>query len=59
MATANILESIFRDATFFSAQEEELTEIPITVEDALNGKEANQWEKTIDEELDTLKKMGT
>ena len=42
MATKNILESIFRDVTFFSAQEEELIEIPITVEDALNGEEADQ-----------------
>jgi transposase InsO family protein len=59
MATENILESIFRDATFFSAREEERTEIPITIEDALNGEEADQWKKAIDEELDTLKKMGT
>ena len=59
MATENILESIFRDATFFSAQEEELMEIPITVKDALNGEEADQWKKAIDEELNTLKKMGT
>jgi hypothetical protein len=59
MATENILKSIFRDATFFSAQEEELTDNPITIEDALNGEEADQWKRAIDEELDTLKKMGT
>ena len=34
-------------------------EIPITVEDALNGEEADQWKKAVDEELGTLKKMGT
>ena len=59
MATENILESIFRDATFFSTREEELMEIPITVEDALNGEEADQWKKAVNEELGTLKKMGT
>jgi len=59
MATENIFESIFRDATFFSAREEELMENPITVEDALNGEEADQWKKAIDEELGTLKRMGT
>jgi hypothetical protein len=47
MATENILESIFRDATFFSAREEELTDNPITIEDALNGEEADQWKKAI------------
>ena len=36
MAAKNILETIFREATFFSAREEE---IPITLEDALNGEE--------------------
>ena len=59
MATENILESIFRDATFFSAREEELTENPITIEDTLNGEEADQWRKNNDEKLGTLKKMGT
>ena len=59
MATENIFESIFRDATFFSAQEEELTENPITIEDALNREEGDQWTKAIDEELGTLKEMGT
>jgi len=59
MATEDILESIFRDATFFSAREEELTENPTTIEDALNGEEGDQWKKAIDEELGTLKKMGT
>ena len=39
MAAKNILETIFREATFFSAREEEITEIPITLEDALNGEE--------------------
>ena len=34
-------------------------EIPITVKDALTGEEADQWKKAIDEELTTLKKMGT
>ena len=59
MAAENILETIFREATFFSAREEEITEIPITLEDALNGEERDQWENAIDEELGTLKKMGT
>ena len=57
MATENIPESIFRNATFFSAREEELIENPITIEDALNGEEGDQWKKAIDEELGTLKKM--
>ena len=59
MAAENILETIFREATFFSAREEEITEIPITLEDALNGEERDQWKNAIDEELGTLKKMGT
>ena len=59
IATDDIFESIFRDATFFSTREEELTENPITIEDALNGEEGDQWKKAIDEELATLKKMGT
>ena len=59
MAAENILETIFREATFFSAREEEITEIPITIEDALNEEERDQWKNAIDEELGTLKKMGT
>ena len=59
MAAENILETIFREATFFSAREEEITEIPITLEDTLNGEERDQWKNAIDEELGTLKKMGT
>ena len=42
MAAKNILETIFREATFFSAREEEIREIPITLEDALNGEERDQ-----------------
>ena len=42
MAAKNILETIFREASFFSAREEEITEIPITLEDALNGEERDQ-----------------
>jgi len=59
MVTEDILESIFRDATFFSAREEELMENPTTIDEALNGEEEEQWKKTIDEEMATLKKMGT
>ena len=59
MATENIFEPIFRDTTFFSAQEEELMENLITIENTLNGEEAEQWRKNNDEELGTLKKMGT
>ena len=56
MAAKNILDTIFREATFFSAREEEITEIPITLEDAINGEERDQWKNAIDEELGTLKK---
>ena len=59
MAAKNILETIFREATFFSAREEEIMEIPITLEDALNGEERDQWENAIDEELGKFKKMRT
>ena len=34
-------------------------ENPITIEDAFNGEEGDQWKKAIDEELGTLKKMRT
>jgi hypothetical protein len=53
------MESIFSDATFFSAREEDSMENPKTIEEALNGEEGDQWQKAIDEEMATLKKMGT
>jgi len=59
LATEVILESIFRDATFFSAREEDSLENPATIEEALNGEEGDQWKKAIDEEMATLKNMGT
>ena len=59
LATEDVLESIFRDATFFSAREEDSLENPATIEEALNGEEGDQWKKAIDEEMATLKNMGT
>ena len=59
MATENIYESIFRDATFFTNWEEESTENPTTIDEALKGEEKEQWQKAIDVEMATLKKMGT
>ena len=59
LATKDILESIFRDATFFSTREEDSQENPTTIEEALYGEEREQWKKAIDEEMATLKKMGT
>jgi len=59
LATEDILESIFRDATFFSAREEDSLENPASIEEALNGEEGDQWKKAIDEEMATLKNMGT
>jgi hypothetical protein len=59
LAIEAIMESIFSDATFFSAREEDSMENPKTIEEALNGEEGDQWKKAIDEEMATLKKMGT
>ena len=59
MVTEDIMESIFRDIAFFSTSEEESTENPTTIKEALNGEEGDQWKKAIDEELATLEKMGT
>jgi len=59
LATEDVLESIFRDATFFSAREEDSQENPTTIEEALHGEEGDQWKKAIDEEMATLNKMGT
>ena len=53
------MESIFNDATFFSTREEDSQENPKTIEEALNGEEGDQWKKAINEEMATLKKMGT
>ena len=59
MATKNIYESIFNNATFFTNQEEESTGNPITIDEVLKGEEKEQWQKAIDVEMETLKNMGT
>jgi hypothetical protein len=42
LAIEAIMESIFSDATFFSAREEDSMENPKTIEEALNGEEGDQ-----------------
>ena len=53
------LFSEMHHATFFTNWEEESTENPTTIDEALKGEEKEQWQKAIDVKMATLKKMET